>query len=100
MSSISRWDSCRTCEWSTLADDFRTFLVQGNLEIDGLDTFALVLPRKSPPGSAWAGSDERWSTTNGNGRQPRLEWTGGGILTGEWQESAGIKGKPLGLRLL
>ena len=39
---FSRWDSCRTCEWSALADDFRTFLAQGNLEIDGLDTFTLV----------------------------------------------------------
>jgi hypothetical protein len=29
-------------EWSALADDFRTLLVQGSLEIDGLETFALV----------------------------------------------------------
>jgi hypothetical protein len=29
-------------KWSALADDFRTLLVEGSLEIGGLDTFAQV----------------------------------------------------------
>jgi len=32
------------CDWSALADDFRTLLVEGSLEIGSLDTFALVSP--------------------------------------------------------
>jgi len=31
------------CEWSALADDFRTLLFQGSLEVQGLETIA-VLP--------------------------------------------------------